>query len=99
MFDLGTCKLYVGDLSPHWQSVAKNLNPDVVMVWVVFYQGQVFGVYLSVTEAAKAVSKVEAALSAGKKPQPQSASKALLERRMKEIGSKAQGSSGTVSKP
>lgn len=44
MFDLGMAKLHVDDLSPEWRKVAQNLDPKVVTVWVVFYQGRVFGV-------------------------------------------------------
>lgn len=99
MFDLGIAKFHVGDLSPEWQSVAKNLDPEAVMVWVVFYEGKVFGVYLSVTAAAKAVAKIEADLLAGRKPQPQSAIKVLLEKKMKDAKLNQQDSSGSTSKP
>ncbi|WP_367256181.1 hypothetical protein [Pseudomonas sp. stari2] len=99
MFDLGIAKLHVGDLSPHWQGVAKNLDPEVVMVWVVFFEGKVYGVYLSVTAAAKAVAKIEADLAAGRKPQPQSATKVLLEKKSKEAELKKNGSSDSTPKP
>lgn len=85
MFDLETFKFHVDDLSEHWQKIAKNLDPQVSTLWVVFFRGRVFGVYLSVKDAAKAVAAIESALAAGKTPQPQSALKAQLERRIKDF--------------
>lgn len=95
MFDLGMAKLHVDDLSPEWRKVAQNLDPKVVTVWVVFYQGRVFGVYASVMAAAKAVAKIELQLVAGEKPQPQSSLKVLLERKLKDADLKDQDPPGS----
>lgn len=95
MFDLGMAKFHVNDLNPEWQNVAKNIDPELVIVWVVFYKGRVFGVYSSVMAAAKAIARIELQLVAGKKPQPQSAIRVLLERKKKDAQLKDQDSSGS----
>jgi hypothetical protein len=79
------CLLPVILLPEEWQSFAAILDPEAETVWVVFWGGEIFGVYLSSPEAAAAVAIIEADLAAKREPKPQTIEQVLLQKRLHQL--------------
>jgi hypothetical protein len=85
MPEFGIALLPVALLPVHWQTFAAILDPEAETVWVVFWGGEIFGVYLSSPEAAGALASIEADVAANKKPKPQTIEQVRLQKRLHEL--------------
>ncbi|EIU5420510.1 hypothetical protein [Pseudomonas aeruginosa] len=69
----GMAQMHIGDLAERFQAMVRSLaGPDSLdTVWVVFYQGRVFGAYPEVDQALEKVSEIEHYISVDEVPTPQ----------------------------
>ncbi|WP_240442492.1 hypothetical protein [Pseudomonas aeruginosa] len=65
--------MHIDDLAERFQIMVRFLagTDRLDIVWVVFYQGRVFGAYPEVDQALEKVSEIEQCISVDEVPTPQ----------------------------
>ncbi|EPF5461965.1 TPA: hypothetical protein ACKPW6_000091 [Pseudomonas aeruginosa] len=65
--------MHIDDLAERFQIMVRFLagTDRLSIVWVVFYQGRVFGAYPEVDQALEKVSEIEHCISVDEVPTPQ----------------------------
>ncbi|HFX0909639.1 hypothetical protein [Pseudomonas aeruginosa] len=65
--------MHIDDLAERFQIMVRFLagTDRLDIVWVVFYQGRVFGAYPEVVQALEKVSEIEHCISVDEVPTPQ----------------------------
>ncbi len=69
----GMAQMHIDDLAERFQIMVRFLagTDRLDIVWVVFYQGRVFGAYPEVDQALEKVSEIEHCISVDEDPTPQ----------------------------
>ena len=69
----GMAQMQIDDLPPGFQSLVRGLadGEPLGFVWVVFYQGRIFGAYPCADQALRKVTEIEHCISEDEVPSAQ----------------------------
>lgn len=69
----GMAQMHIDDLPPGFQALARGLADGAPLgfVWVVFYQGRIFGAYPNADQALRKVTEIEHCISEDEVPSAQ----------------------------